>query len=133
MREKARNAFIAIVLASQLLLPLRYYLGDDLFDERFAWRMFSPIRMTSCRVAWVEVRDGIRVPLQPSSEVAVPWVSLMQRAREEVIVGYARHHCERMEGVVADPDVRASVTCAHPDGEPRRIVTPAVNLCRSLR
>ncbi len=130
---RLRNAFIAIVLASQILLPLRYYVGDDLFDERFAWRMFSPIRVTGCGVSWFEVQDGVRTPVQPATEIPVPWASLMRRARQPVIVGYARHRCERMRGQVAEPDLRAAVTCAHPDGTPRQIVTPAVNLCRSLR
>ena len=133
VKSKLRSAFIALVLASQLLLPLRYYVGDDLFDERFAWRMFSPIRVTACRVEWFEVRDGARLPLQPSEDIPVPWVSLMTRARRSVISTYARRRCEQMSGSLDEPDLRAAVTCAHPDGEPRQVVTPAVNLCGAGR
>ncbi|MBW2464764.1 MAG: hypothetical protein JRH11_24155, partial [Deltaproteobacteria bacterium] len=43
---RKKNTLIVAFLAFQLLLPLRYYMGSDEFDERFAWRMFSPIRMT---------------------------------------------------------------------------------------
>ena len=43
-----RGRFIAVFIATQLVLPLRYYvLRDDEHDERFAWRMFSPMRMAS--------------------------------------------------------------------------------------
>jgi hypothetical protein len=34
------NVFIALFLAYQLAMPLRWYLGDRGFDERFSWRMF---------------------------------------------------------------------------------------------
>ena len=42
-----RGRFILVFVLSQLLLPLHYYVGRrDPHDERFAWRMFSPMRMT---------------------------------------------------------------------------------------
>ena len=41
-KSRLANIFIVAVIASQIWLPLSYYLGDDPFDERFAWRMFSP-------------------------------------------------------------------------------------------
>src|SRR5690242_15394556 len=39
------NVFIALFLAYQLAMPLRYYLGGRGYDERFSWRMFSTLRM----------------------------------------------------------------------------------------
>jgi hypothetical protein len=44
-----RGRFIAVFVLAQLLLPLQYYLArKDKHDERFAWRMFSPMRAVSC-------------------------------------------------------------------------------------
>ncbi len=129
MRARAASLFIATFLASQLLLPLRYYLGDDERDERFAWRMFSPIRVSQCRAEWTE--GG--VPRSPELHVAVSWTSLMSRARRPVLVAYARRRCAALRGEVARPDVRLRLTCDHPDGRPRRLATPIVNLCETLR
>lgn len=129
MKTKPASAFIAVFLASQVLLPLRYYAGDDEFDERFAWRMFSPIRMTVCEVEWTEGD----VPRPPDAEVQVAWVALMRRARRSVLVAYARARCADLRGRVREPDVRALVVCDHPDGRPRRPATPIVNLCETLR
>jgi len=44
-----QGRFIAVFVIAQLLLPLHYYLArKDPHDERFAWRMFSPMRMARC-------------------------------------------------------------------------------------
>ena len=41
-----------VLLACWLLLhvsvPLSYYLSSDIYDERFAWRMFSAVRVQEC-------------------------------------------------------------------------------------
>jgi hypothetical protein len=40
-----------VFVVSQPLLPLHYCMANrDDHDERFAWRMFSPMRMTRCEV-----------------------------------------------------------------------------------
>lgn len=124
-----RSIFIVVFLAVQILLPLRYYLGDDLFDERFAWRMFSPIRMVQCHLAWSEERDGVEVPIQLRSELAMPWISLMRRARVGVIEGFAEHRCEEMRRETASPVLHVDIQCAHPDGEVRRPISSSENLC----
>jgi hypothetical protein len=51
LARTGRGRFIIAFLAVQLLLPLHYYLvRHDPHDERFAWRMFSPMRMADCAV-----------------------------------------------------------------------------------
>lgn len=131
MSKRATNLFIALFVASQLAMPMSYYAGDRTFDERFAWRMFSPIRVTSCDVRWYE--GATRTRVQPYSEIGAPWVSLMARARESVIVAYARHRCAQMRGRHEQPALRVHVACDHPDGQRRTLATPFVNLCETLR
>lgn len=75
-----RALFLALVLGSQALLPLHYYLGADKLDERFAWRMFSPVRMLTCQVDY-------RVDGQPVSlgeHFHSGWISLVKRGRMDV-------------------------------------------------
>jgi hypothetical protein len=87
-----RGRLIAIVVASQLLLPLHYYvLRRDPHDERFAWRMFSPMRMTSCEPRFG--RDGVPVVLD--REFVHAWVVLAQRGRFAVIEAMAARLCAR--------------------------------------
>lgn len=133
MSRSASSILIAIILVSQLVLPVSYYVSDRTFDERFAWRMFSPIRVTNCSVSWFEGPGGVGTPIRPGTEIAAPWISLMRRAREPVIVAYARYRCDRMRGREAHPVLRARIVCNHPDGEPRTIVSTDNNLCESLR
>lgn len=133
MSKSAKSVFIAIILASQVLLPASYYLSDRTFDERFAWRMFSPIRVTQCSVTWFEGPGQIGTPIRPETEIGAPWISLMRRARRPVIVAYARYRCAQMRDREASPVLRARILCDHPDGEPRTIVSSSINLCESLR
>ena len=53
------NVFIVSWLLWQLLVPLSYYLGHDVDDERFAWRMFSGVWLLqkSCTASVTEFRS----------------------------------------------------------------------------
>jgi hypothetical protein len=128
-----KNIFIIAYLAMQILLPLRYYVGDDLFDERFSWRMFSPIRMVQCQVAWSEERHGVNVPIQLREEVGVAWIGLMKRARVGVIDGFAKARCAEMRRQNPEPVVHVDIQCMHPDGEMRRPVELTENLCETVQ
>jgi hypothetical protein len=91
-----RGRAIATVIAAQLLIPLHYYvLRRDPHDERFAWRMFSPMRMTTCTPRFV--RDGAPVALD--REFQRGWVTLAERGRLSVIEAMAAALCARKPGV----------------------------------
>lgn len=115
-------------LGLQLGVPLSYYLGDDVYDERFAWRMFSPIRMVKCEVRFSEDGDAAQaIPL--GREVGETWINWMQRGHRRVIDGYARFHCaeERADGEA--PRLYAEVACRLPDGAVDRLYSPREELC----
>lgn len=122
-RRGVVSLFIAAVVLSQLLLPASYYFMGRRYDERFAWRMFSPIRVTSCRHQWFEGAE--RRPFRPDDVQAV-WRSLMRRARLDVVRGYARHRCQAL-----GPGARIAVelTCFGPGDRVDRVLTADQNLC----
>ncbi len=123
-RKRFANVFIAAVVAMQVLLPLRYYVSDDEFDERFSWRMFSPIRMIDCSVSWATGPE--RTPVDARDHVHDVWISLMKRARVDVVEGFARFLCQRQGG---NAQVYVDLTCPHPDGQARRPIPADLNLC----
>jgi hypothetical protein len=103
--------FIALVVVSQLLLPLHYYtVRRDQHDERFAWRMFSPMRMTTCEFSMT--RDG--QPVRLASEFHVYWIKAVEdRARFVVLEQMGAHLCRRHPG----SEVKAVATCTYLDGK----------------
>ena len=107
-----RGRFIAVFVTAQLLLPLHYYLvRSDKHDERFAWRMFSPMRMTTCT-------SSLRIDGQPTrleGQFHEAWLSLMARGRGSVIEAVGKRLCERNPGKA----VELTVTCNYIDSEPR--------------
>ena len=104
-----RGRVIAAVVASQLLLPLRYYAcARDPHDERFAWRMFSPIRMTKCQV---QLAAGGR-PVALGREFHETWVDLARRGRFAVVEAMAAELCRRRAGAA----VAAELDCEYLGG-----------------
>ena len=100
--------FIAAFLALQLAIPLLYYtVRRDRHDERFAWRMFSPMRMIQCdpRV----VVDG--KPFALTSRFHEAWYELARRGRFAVIEAMAARLCEG-----GGHTVRVTMTCKTIDG-----------------
>lgn len=84
---------IHVLLAALVLLPLSYYLGDDPRDERWAWRMFSPVRLEGCGAVFLLGED--QTPLSKTSEVFhAAWINIANRGRKEVIEAMAAHLCE---------------------------------------
>ena len=83
---------ILVVVVSQLLIPLHYYTARrDRHDERFAWRMFSPIRMTSCSIR--ATLDG--APLVLEREFHEAWLALARRGRAVVIEEMGARLCAK--------------------------------------
>jgi hypothetical protein len=106
-----RGRFIIAMVATQLLLPLHYYLARrDQHDERFAWRMFSPMRMTRCKPSFaIDER-----PIAIASQFHEAWVELAARGRFVVVEAMAARLCARHPGSV----VRVSLTCTYLDRPP---------------
>jgi hypothetical protein len=83
---------IMAVIISQLLLPLHYYtVRRDPHDERFAWRMFSPMRMADCAVR--ATLDGAPLPLEREFHEA--WLGLARRGRFAVVEEMGARLCQK--------------------------------------
>lgn len=106
---------IVLFVLSQLLLPLHYYVANrDPHDERFAWRMFSPMRMTRCQVAIT--RDDQPVPLEQEFHEA--WFEVAKRGRLRVLEEMGARLCAQKPG----SEVRILLDCKYIDRkEPVRI------------
>ena len=114
--------FILVFALAQLLLPLRYYVGRrDPHDERFAWRMFSPMRMAHCRPSFE--LDGQRFEL--GSHFHEAWIELAERGRFVVVDAMAKHVCEQHPGST----VVVALDCTYLDRPPRHY--GGVDLCRA--
>jgi hypothetical protein len=104
-----RGRFILAFVALQLALPLRYYVAHrDPHDERFAWRMFSPIRMARCTPAFAV--DG--KPVNLGNEFHEAWIELAQRGRFAVVEAMASRLCSAS----SQPKVSVSLACSYVDG-----------------
>jgi hypothetical protein len=85
-----QGRFILAFIAVQLLLPLHYYVvRHDPHDERFAWRMFSPMRMARCSTTFRV--DNQPVPLGGKFHEA--WVEIASRGRFAVLEEMAGKLC----------------------------------------
>lgn len=107
-----RGRFILAFLLVQLLLPLRYYIAHrDPHDERFAWRMFSPIRMAQCSPS-VTI-DG--APTALGAEFHEAWIEIAKRGRFQVVEAMGARLCSKYPG----KEVHVSLDCTYIDREPR--------------
>jgi hypothetical protein len=102
------SLFIGGFIALQLLLPLRYYIVHrDPHDERFAWRMFSAMRMVDCtpRLAIA----GVDMPLGGQFHEA--WIEIAKRGRFSVLEKMGAALCAEHRG----QEVRLSLDCKYLD------------------
>jgi hypothetical protein len=107
-----RGRFIALFVVAQLLLPLRYYIYHrDPHDERFAWRMFSPMRMATCS-PFVKIND-VNQPMNRIFHDA--WIEIAKRGRFEVIEAMGAELCKRNPG----KEVKMGMDCTYLD-QPER-------------
>jgi len=114
-RRALANAFILAFLAFQLAMPLRYYLGDRGYDERFSWRMFSTLRLQQCSMQVAEAGESEAFRnVAVHRDVQVAWVSLLERVRMPVVEKYLRRRCER-PGIAK---VSYTRRCTNTDGTP---------------
>jgi hypothetical protein len=110
------STFIICWLVWQVATPLSYYLGDNVDDERFAWRMFSGVWLLqkSCTASVFEVRsqEGAAGPgiqkVNLERELQSTWVSqLRKKSRPLVVEKFLRTRCEGDPSVTQVEYVRA--------------------------
>jgi hypothetical protein len=110
-----------------LLIPLRYYLpGSDRYDERFAWRMFSAVRVQHCNVTVTELFRGRERTVALLEILPAPWVALLERNRPAVIEHFLRWRCQH-EGT---SEVRFRNACTDASGDPVPIVERTIDCAR---
>lgn len=125
---RRRDIFIVVWVMGQILLPASYYLRTERearYDERFAWRMFSDIRMLSCKAEFR--RGGAEVSL--SSEFHTAWSSLLKRGRMSVVDSVGTTLCERYP----DEPVSLKMSCREPDKSVYVVSTGDTDLCKAAR
>ncbi|MFT3923535.1 MAG: hypothetical protein QM778_13460 [Myxococcales bacterium] len=95
MAADRRYAWWWLVVALQIAIPASYYLRSaNLDDERFAWRMFSGVRLKHCSVSAREHGEQLRnrsVPLRGALHGS--WVHAIERGRERVIERFLSSRC----------------------------------------
>jgi hypothetical protein len=104
-----RGRLIAAFVLAQVLLPVTYYTSRrDPHDERFAWRMFSPMRMIQCDPR-VTIDDR---PFTLATRFHEAWIEIARRGRFQVIEAMAARLCAEHAGA----RVQVSLTCRQLDG-----------------
>lgn len=117
-RRAGVRLFIVVAVLAQLLIPLTYYLRDDPYDERFAWRMFSGVRMQECEGSVLERHGETELAVNPYEVVPAGWVTSLERNRRSVVERYLELRCED-EGMTS---VRFENRCREVDGAPLPVV-----------
>jgi hypothetical protein len=103
-------------LAFLVLVPLRYYVlpDHDPYDERFAWRMFSAVRVQRCEVVVDETLLGEPRPVRLTSSLPMPWIALVERNRPAVQRGLLDFRCA---GETEPSAVEIRSSCVEASGE----------------
>lgn len=119
-----RGRFIAAFIAIQLVVPLHYYVvRRDRHDERFAWRMFSPMRFVVCsdpddvtqplgKRRPPRFTVGTEPPEVLGTEFHEAWVELAKRGRYAVLEKIGATLC----AVHDDVPVKLQMACMYLDG-----------------
>jgi hypothetical protein len=93
---------IVLYLLWQVAVPISYYLGDDVGDERFSWRMFSAIAYfhQTCaasvtEIEWLPAGNTVSVrQLELGSILHPAWIVLLNRYRRPVVDKFLRTRCQ---------------------------------------
>lgn len=128
-RRWALHALVLGFLALQLGAPISFYLQDDPYDERFAWRMFSPTRMVKCQVALVDRTDGGATPVDLKQELPEVWRSWFTRGHVRVVRAYGVHRCDAARERGLEPHLTGNVRCSRPGGQVDVLLSPTEDLC----
>lgn len=111
-----RSALAVSFLLIQVILPVTYYASDRVYDERFAWRMFSSVRMARCEFNLYRNDGNGLEPLPLAKTYHVVWLNLAKRARTDVIEALIARECR------LHSDIRAELNCSPPSAA-------AIGLC----
>jgi hypothetical protein len=118
------GAFVAIMIAT----PLSYYtVRSDRYDERFAWRMFSTMRMVRCSPKWMVGESSQPIKLGRTFHEA--WVGIARRARRSVTGPMTDFLCEKNPG----QPVRLLLTCRSLTGKTEVLSDGTSDLCGGQR
>jgi len=112
MEKKQKHFLILGIIIFQLVLPLKYYMSQDIFDERFAWRMFSPVRMVSCSYEFFEGEKKVKVQL--FKEIHIAFLSLIKRGRMAVVKEYLSFKCKELAQKSKKPILFGEILCLLP-------------------
>jgi hypothetical protein len=105
---------VYILLAIFLLLPLRYYLSSDNRDERFAWRMFSPVRIQRCEATFFHGESNKPIPTARRFHNA--WLGLARRGRRNIVKAMGERLCETFDTSFDPKTFKAVPRRSYPDG-----------------
>ena len=107
MRVRFSSSLLWLLVLVHVLVPASYYLWrDDVDDERFAWRMFSVVRLKRCMVEAWESHDPdgeVRAPIDLPRVVHASWLRLLERGRKSVIESVLVRGCSTDRGDARDP------------------------------
>lgn len=123
---RAAQLGAALWLSFHMLVPLRYYVlpDHDPYDERFAWRMFSAVRVQRCEVTVEETLFGEARPVRLSTWLPMPWISLVERNRPAVQRALLEFRCDS-ETNPARVEVRSR--CVEASDEPAPPIRRAID------
>ena len=117
-KRQVIGAGIVLFLISQIAIPLSYYLDDEPTSERFAWRMFSSVDLSTweTRLFATFEQDGElverEIPLQ--NYLQETYVKAIQKAQLDLVEPLMQQLC-RQPGV---RKVRYEALGTLPGGEP---------------
>lgn len=110
---------IAAYLACQVALPLRYYLGDDRRDERFAWRIFSALAIPpfqcDVRVRELTADEPAGRDVDLSRTLHDAWIASLRHGQDAVVDRFLEARCRSSARVEA---VEFSRLCRRDDHRP---------------
>ena len=105
-----KTGLILAFIVIQLCVPLLYFTRRDPHDERFAWRMFSPMRMAQCKPRFAV--NGAPVVLEREFHEA--WITLAERGRFVVLEAMAAKLCAEHPST----EVTLTIDCTYLDRDP---------------
>lgn len=126
--KKRANLIIGAFIAFMIATPLSYYtVRSDPYDERFAWRMFSTMRMVKCKPQWTVGEPKQVVQLGKTFHEA--WIGIARRGRQSVTGPMSEHLCEKNPG----KPVRLWLSCRSLTGERKFLSEGEDDLCGGSR
>ncbi|MFK8003417.1 MAG: hypothetical protein AB8H86_27850 [Polyangiales bacterium] len=81
-------------LAFQVVVPMTYYLRDDAYDERFAWRMFSAVRLHQCQTTASEDTGSGFETIRLARVIHNAWIRHLGRNRRDVVDAFLERRCD---------------------------------------